>query len=277
MKYLVLIFAFMVLQLSAKTLINGLSFSVNGEPVTLYELYMTKESYSISTDDAIEHLIEEKLIQSAYEKFGISSSTFEAEDRAREIAKNNQMTLYEFKEALKSRGIDWSSYIDELNGEIKKQNLHKKIAQSEIKFANRSDMLDYYNANIDKFKVAKSYLVLKYYSRDIKKLEEISLSPLRVFEGVQSERERIERDGISQNLLSILDGTEEGGFSQIIPIGDGYVMFLIEEKIGEEALEFEDVKNSIYSTIMQDREEKLVFDYFQRARASAKVEIIRLD
>ncbi|MEA3522014.1 MAG: peptidyl-prolyl cis-trans isomerase, partial [Campylobacterota bacterium] len=55
-----------------------------------------------------------------------------------------------------------------------------------------------------------------------------------------------------------------------------FMSFLIQGKSQQQIMPFEDVRGQINSSIMQERRQSVLNDYFMRLRMNADIEIIRL-
>ena len=68
-----------------------------------------------------------------------------------------------------------------------------------------------------------------------------------------------------------------GTFTPIHPVGEDFITFLIEAKNNPSLAPFENVRDIILQKIMSQKEDYLIYEYFEKLRSDAKVNIIRLN
>jgi peptidyl-prolyl cis-trans isomerase SurA len=97
------IIVFLILGLNAK-IVDKVVASVEGIPITSYEIEKFSKENNIPKNRALNILIEEKLIQNEIKKRGIDVDDFEVEEEMEKLAKQNGMDLFQFKNILMQRG-----------------------------------------------------------------------------------------------------------------------------------------------------------------------------
>ncbi len=257
-------------------LVNGIAFTVNESAVTLFELYKTMGEYKLSRDDAMAMLVDKVLQQEALEKYSVNVSDAELESEAARVASENGMDLFAFKKALRDRGIDWSAYSKDLREKLKKENLYRRIASEKIKMADEEELKNYYNMHLNDFSIPRSIDTTKYFSASKEALAQKLQNPSKKISGVESEDEIIPTSQLNPQFLQTLVSTNEGDFTPIITVQSTYLSFKINKKLDVKAVDFDRAKNMIFSKLMSEREDRIIADYFQKQRALAKVNIIRL-
>ncbi len=276
MKILLSIFL-IVAVLEAKTMINGIAFFVNEEPITLYRLYKKINDEKVSRDDAMEILIKEKLHEISYKKHNIKVDDIEVENQAKEIADKNNMTLFELRGDIINSGISWGEYIERLRSEMKKERLYNEIVSAKLRIADEDELKNYYDKNRAEFEIPSTIDTIKYFSNSKNALEETIKNPLLASQDVVREKEVIDIKSISKSLRDIFFRTRSGNFTPILPIQNLFVSFYIVEKRGVELLGYEEIKDMIFAKVMSDRESELIDEHFNRLRATAKVKVLRLE
>jgi parvulin-like peptidyl-prolyl isomerase len=80
---------------------------------------------------------------------------------------------------------------------------------------------------------------------------------------------------MNSNQKYILNSLKVGEFSAVIPVQNGYMMSYIKNKSGITSLSFEGVKDKIYSILMNQRQENIVKEYFDRLQLNSEISVIR--
>ncbi len=132
-------------------LINAISLTINNEPITLYEIHKIRTIYKVSVDEAIDLLIQQRLEESEIKRLGIVVDDFDVKEEIKKIASSNSLSVFDFLDMLKSRGIDKDDYEKELKEKLKKQMLYRKIVSQRAQRPSDEEMLRYYKNNKDEF------------------------------------------------------------------------------------------------------------------------------
>ena len=144
--------------------IDGISLIVNNEPITTYEIQKYKNTLHISTNRAIDLLIQKKVEDREIKLSDIRVDSYDVEEEMKKIANQNRLSLDEFKEILKQKGIDLNEYEEELKNRIKREKLYKKIASSKIRKATEDELRRYYKNNPQEFSIPQKIDIIEYSS-----------------------------------------------------------------------------------------------------------------
>lgn len=260
--------------LFARTLIDGVAMKVNDEIITLYEIYSISNSMNISRDDAIERLIKERLKDSEIKRLKINVDDMEISKEMERIAKENNMRLFEFKNELRSKYGTTEHFENEIKKRLKEEKLAQEIVDEKLKNIDEAKLKEYYQKNIQDFSVAKRATVIKYFSNNIEPLE--SLINGFMNRDVSFEEESIDLEKIHPSIASLINRTKSGSFTQIIPVSGVFVTFFVKEKSEVKELPFEESKNIIYQKMIKDEEQRVLKEHFDKLRAEAKIEVLKL-
>lgn len=96
------------------SLVSGIAFFVNGDPVTLVELYKTQQREKVSQDVAVDRLINERLHEEEIKKRKLSVNDLEIEDEIRRVAKQNKTTLEKVRKYVEGNGGNWNTYKEDI-------------------------------------------------------------------------------------------------------------------------------------------------------------------
>ena len=257
-------------------LIDGIAIIVNNEPITMIEILKVSKSLNISKKKAAELLIDERLQEAEIKKLGIVVDDFELENELEKFAKKRGLTLYELREILTQKGIDWEEYKSEFKKQLLKKKFFKKIAATKLTKPEEDEIYEYYKTHIDQFSVPKYVEVIKYISKDKRALQKIMKNPMAAVQGVQIGEEKVDVSTINPKLAYLLTDTKEGEFTPIIPFGKQFLTMYIKKKIDVKPLPFEEVKNAVLSKLLEEKREKAIKDYLAKLKVSAKIKVLRL-
>jgi peptidyl-prolyl cis-trans isomerase SurA len=245
--------------------------SVEGEPITSYELQNFSKQNNISRDKVLGILIEKKLIDSEIKKRGINVDDFEIEDELEKVAKQNGMDLFQFKNILMQRGE-----LDKVKQQIKqnllKRKLFNQIIQAKLHI-NQDDLKKYYKKHINDFKVFDSVQVVKYTANNSEILKKVKNNPLMNSSVVSSKTFILNSDNMPLGMIFLFKKLKEGEYSPIFNEGMNYSMYYVVKKNGEKILPFKKVQNLIYSKLAQQKQDMILKTYFDRLKNRADIEI----
>ncbi len=260
---------------SAEKFIDGISLIVNNEPITTYEIQKYKKALNISTNQAIDLLIQKKVEDREIKLSDIRVDSFDVEEEMRKIAKQNRLTLDEFKEALKDRGIDIEEYKEELKNRIKRERLYQKIASSKMRKATKEDLKRYYKNNPQEFSIPQTIDIIEYSSPNKEALLKLIKAPMYKSDEISSVEKELNAREIHPKVLYILTNTKEGSFTPILKANNRYVTLYIKKKKDIKTLPFEDVKNAVFAKVMKEKEKEAIREYFEKIKAEAKILVVR--
>ncbi|WP_201273980.1 SurA N-terminal domain-containing protein [Helicobacter sp. MIT 11-5569] len=264
--------------LAAPSLVSGVAFFVNGDPVTLIELYRMQQREKISQDVAVDRLINERLHEEEIKKRRLSVNDLEVEDEIQRVAKQNKTTPEKVRQYVEGNGGSWATYKEDIKKEVLKRKLYQSITQESLRTVDDKEVREYYNANQREFLIPQSIDAIKFYSKDSAAIERLIQSGGKVVAGnVKQENEVLQTAALNpQIVLSFVQG-KVGGFTPIFPIGEDYVTFLIKGKHNPVLLPYESARNIALQKIMQHKENYVIYEYFEKLRSNAKVNIVRLN
>ncbi|MCI5968876.1 peptidyl-prolyl cis-trans isomerase [Helicobacter sp.] len=263
---------------AAPSLVSGIAFFVNGNPVTLIEVYRMQQRENIPQDVAVDRLINERLHEEEIRKRKLSANALEIATEIQRLAEQNKTTPEDMRKYIESKGGSWDAYKEDIQKEILKRKLYQSITQESLRAVDDREVLEYYNANQNDFLIPKSIDVVKFYSKDNIAIERVVQSGGKsIAPNVKRENEVLQTAALNpQIVLSFAQG-KVGGFTPIFPIGDDYVAFLIKGKHNPVLLPYESAKNIALQKIMQHKENYVIYEYFEKLRSNAKVNIVRLN
>jgi hypothetical protein len=255
-------------------LVNAIAISVNDYPITLEDIDNKMTQMKVTKENAIATLIDELLYQQSLEKYNINVDNFDVDNYIEKIAKNNKMSSFEFKNAIKQQE-DYDGFLEKIRLQLRHQKLISAISANNLIIANEEDLKIYYNNNISQFKIAKKIDAIHYTSKDKNLLEQLKINPLLVDVNLNVKNETFDVDAVSPQMRYILSQTNEKKFSSIFPENQTYNMVFVSKKDDIKEIPFENVKDDIFNTIMTQRENEYLKNYFEKLKITAEIKFIK--
>jgi hypothetical protein len=273
MKKYILVFVLLLSSLQAG-LIDAIAMTVNDTPITLYDIDKKMQSLQIDKQKAVSILVDEVLYKQLLDKYSIDVDIFDIDNYIEKLAKSNNMSLYQFKSAIRQQQ-DYTQF----QAQIKKQLIHQKlisrIASNKIKKATNDDLKIYYDNNKDKFIVANKIDLIKYSSRDKKALEAIKQNPMASNNNIKVENLTVTQKDINSQMKYIVNKTKDGTFSAIFAGDKTYNLLFVSKKYDLVTIPFIDVKDKIFRIVMDQREKEYLNNYFETLKITADIKVLR--
>jgi parvulin-like peptidyl-prolyl isomerase len=255
-------------------LINAIAITVNDDAITLVDIDNTMQTKKVSKDQAVALLVDEILYKQELRKYNIRVDQFDIDGYMEKLAQNNNMSLYAFKNAL-SQQQDYKQFEEQIKKQLRHQKLISTIAANKITNASDEDIKIYYDNNPNEFEYFNKYDVIHYTTRDKNTLENIKRNPMMAQNGVNVVNTTLELTKVTPQTRYILTQTEQGQYSAIFAENGSYHLFYVSNKNEKTVLEYENVKEKIYSHLMQTRQEQFLKNYFEGLKVTAKINILR--
>jgi len=265
---------FLGLSLAQAGLVNGIAVVVNNEPITLFDIDQEMVKKNISKKEALSSLINELIYNQQLKKNGISVDIFDIDNYIAKLAAQNKMKPLEFK-ALVRQQQDYNAFVESIKKQLTHQKLIRKVAGGNIKIATDDDMKIYYENNKALFHVPDTIEVTAYVAKSKSLLAKVLANPMMQEPEVMVQNISFKFNEINPQVRYILQNTKEQSFSSIFAQSGNYNMFFVKEKKGIKILPFEQVKESIFQTIMEERESNFLNDYFEEQKITTNVKIYR--
>ncbi len=255
-------------------LINSIAISVNDYPITLQDIDTKMTQMKSTKEIAIASLIDEVLYQQSLEKYNISVDNFDIDNYIDKIAKNNKMTSYEFKNAVKQQE-NYDQFIEKIRLQLRHQKLISAISANNLIMANEEDLKIYYNNHISEFQIAKKIDAIHYTTKDKNLLEQLKTNPLLADPTLGVQNETFDIDTVSPQMKYILTQTNEKSYSSIFLENKTYNMVYVSKKDAIEAIPLETIQDNIFNTIMTQRENDYLKSYFEKLKITADIKFLK--
>lgn len=256
-------------------LVNAVAITVGDKPITLYDIDKTRQTRDMSSNEAAQHLIRQKLREMEIERLGIEVSEYELTSELEQMAQSNDLTLTQLEQMIQNSGRDFQAYKEEFKNKLQERKLTDKLASSNITPPSQDELKIHYENNIDQFSTFEKAQVTQYVSSSKKALQEQVQNPFALNENVQRGAQTIRADEVSGQLEYMINNTPKGEFTPVVNLSDRYAAFYVKSKEGVSKKNFEDVKQQVQQSWRQKQQEEIVKLHFQKLRAKTQIEIIR--
>ena len=259
-------------------LVDAIAILVKNDPITLYEIRQAQKEMKVDQAKVVDALIRKKLEEQEVTERGLSATNAEIYADIERMAQQNNMSVMQLYDAMQSaRGLSEKQFKAKIKNRILNQKLYNAIAFSQIQEPTTQEEKEYYNLHVDKFTHPQSFKVIIYNSKDKQALETKINNPMFYSVDVTSEEADIQYKTINPRLAEILNETEVGKFSPILPSPDGgHMSFYVKDKLNTSTQALEDVRPQINASIMADKREQILKEYFARLKLNAEIKILRL-
>lgn len=272
LKYIYILFLFGILNAQ---IIDGIALKVNGNIVTMFEIENLQKSLRISKDEAIRHIIIDKLRENEIKRLKINVDERRLDDEINNIAMSNRLTREQLLSALKEQGMDMESYRKELKNHLVNRDLMQRILQSSSNIASEDELRRYYNANKKEFSFPNKIKVTSYTSLNEAALQAFLNNPMLLNNDVVSKDEELSLHNLPPQIANVFLSTPERSFTPVLNSGNALIVFFVKEKIGSELAEFDNIKTIVMQKYAQTKENEILNEYFEKIKANSKIEILR--
>lgn len=256
-------------------MIDSIALTVNNDAVTLYDIDKKMAQTGANKKQAVGMIIDELLYKQELEKHNISASILDVNAYLEKIAAQNGMDLYAFKSIVKQQYPDYAAFEEETKKRILQEKLVQKLVRGNIKVATKEDLELYYNNNIARFKTAETFKVKEYSSKNKALLAKIIQNPMITSDEVNVKELTLNHNSLNGQIQFLLNSTKTNAFSPIFTANQHYVTLFVAQKTGETTQSFEAVQNEIFNTVMGQREQKFLKEYFEKLKLTADIKVVR--
>jgi len=255
-------------------LVNGIAIIVNNTPITLYDIDKTMEAKKLSKQQAVEALIDEKIYEQELRNKNISVDIFDVNNYIEKLATSNKMNILDFK-ALVRQQQNYTLFKENIKKQLLHQKLIRKVAGGKLKTASAKDIKIFYDNNKEQYKIADTIVVVAYVSKNKKLLNQLKSNPMLQDKSIVVQNITLKQNELTPQAKYILNITKPKQFSAIFAQNKNYNMFFVKEKKDIKILTLEKVKDSIFQTIMKNREQSYLKEYFETLKITANIKILR--
>jgi len=274
--YKLFLILFLVGFLNAKVY-DGVAVVVKDKAITLLDIKKEMQLSKVDAKRATNMLIRKKLEEIEIDERKITVSSTEVYDDIKEMASRNNMNISDFYDAVReSNGMSSTDLKAKIKQRLLSQKLYSQIAYSSISEPSDAEIEEYYNMHKENYKHPASFTVIIYDSKNREALQTKVDNPMFYSPQVMTNEQVLPYDKISPELASLLERTELNHFTNVIPNGKGgFMSFYIKEIESAKEGGLESVRNQIINSIMGEKREQVLGDYFARLKHNADINVIR--
>jgi len=270
-----LIFLLIVSTLSSK-MIDAISITVNGDPITLSEIRTFSQKNHLSKEDAANALIQQKIEEEQIRKNGIYATPDEVDKRIMMIAKQNHMTTAQFEAALKKEGKTLESLRHDLEEQIKKEKLYRKILAGKLKKPSEEELKAFYESHKKEFTIPGTVKIQEYLSNDPHALQTIRMQPMMMLPNVKITPRTLDPQKTNPQLMQLILSTPVKEFTPIVNLGQNQAaMFFVVSKGKPKVAPYNQVKQAIMMRLMKEQEQANLIAYFEKKKSEADINVLR--
>jgi len=243
--------------------VDSIVASIDGEPITLSDVFATVTNLNDLTLDqarenpefkeALEKIIDEKLLYLEAEKYRVHVSAEEVDAYVSNLANHNNLSAEEFDQALKAEGKSLPTFKEEIKKEIVKSKLASNLIR-EGGAVSEQEITDYindnYNGNVASTRKVKlrQIQIEAGEKRSAEEAKSISTSlHNKLIEGKNfidlakefsdspdassgGELGLLAEEDLSPDIFNAIVTLREGEFTDVIESSSGFHIFLLEER-----------------------------------------------
>ncbi len=293
--------------------INRIAAVVNDDVITTHELdnavaviraELPRKGEGMTTAErreldrrVLENLIEELLLRQRGAQLGLSVSDEEVESALKDVQRQNQVTRPQLEEALKSQGIPFDRYREDLRSQILRYKVLGREVQGKTEVTSH-EIRDFFREHIDDYReppfVRLSRITFRLpqrasqaQTREVRIKAEGALERLRAGEdfytvllGFAADKgvDGGDMGSFAEGELSPLfdrgiRDLPEGGVSELLEGGDGFTLLRVEERNPGRIRQFDAVKDEIRKTLLEKKSKERFEEWKKELREKAFIDI----
>jgi hypothetical protein len=256
---------------------DGVAIVVKDKAITLLDIKNEMSLSHIDAKKAADILIRKQLEASEIEERKITVASGEVYDDIKKMASRNNMSISDFYDAVReSNGMSSTELKAKTKEKLLSQKLYSAIAYSAISEPSENEIREYFEMHKESYKHPASFTVIIYDSKDRNRLQEKVDNPMFYAPEIATNEQKLPYDRISPELASLLEKTALNHFTAVIPNGKGgFMSFYIKEIESAKEGGLESVRHQLLNSIMAEKREQVLGDYFAKLRHNADINIIR--
>ena len=256
---------------------DGVAIVVKDKAITLLDIKKEMQTNHVDAKKAADALIRQKLEKIEIDERKIKVNSSEVYDDIKKMASRNNMSISDFYDAVRdSNGLTSTQLKEKIKERLLSQKLYQAIAYSSMSEPSESDIEEYYDMHKDSYKHPASFTVIIYDAKDRNILQTKVDNPMFYSPEIATNEQKLPYDRISPELASLLERTSVNHFTNVIPNGKGgFMSFYIKEIESAKEGGLESVRRQIINSIMAQKREQILGDYFARLRHNADINVIR--
>jgi len=292
----------------ATTTVSRIAAVVNSEIITTNQLNrelaerangakVPPSQLSDLRQQVLSELIEKTLLMQKIDELGIKVSDAEIESAVNDVQKQNKLTREQLVEALRSEGMPFEKYKDNLRQQILRYKLVGREVQAKVEVTTR-EVSDYFREHIDDYR-EKPFLRLSRITFPIPpKSTTVQIEAIR--DKAQAALERLKKgeefypvllsytanqsaeggdmgtfaEGeLTRDFERAVRDLKEGEVSGLVETPSGFHILQVTERNAGKIRQFDEVKEEIQRTLREQKTEERYKEWSQNLRKGAYIDI----
>lgn len=271
----VILLIFLFFSFANARYVNGLVATVDDKPITDYEIKEVMQKMNVDAKNALNILIKDRLEDVQISTLQIDASEFEIDNKISELAKQNNMSISEFKNMLSIRGIDHDDFRNDVRKNIEREKLFARILNVPNQNITPENAKRFYETNLNMFAQFRNFNIVRYSSANDDGLKLVIKNPMSIQTGVQRENLTLDTTKVNPQLRYILVNTKDNSWTPILKTLNGFDVIYVISRGNEFIPPFEDIEKSVISAMANQEREATVADYFNKLKVRSHIEIIK--
>ncbi len=271
MKKLILLGVITLLTFTHAKTVNAIALIVEGEAVTTAEIRAVEKQLGVDKEKAVDLLIQDRLQKAAMKNILISEDA--VDEKVKQIAIQNNVSIPKMQKILKERGTTWSKYRSSIRESMKKEKFYKEKVVATITAPSEDELKIFYRNHKEAFTVPSSISMIEYSAKTEKALKNFLQTKNK--KGIKSRSVKKSTKDLNPTLLGTILQTQDGSFTRPFNAGDKYISYKILSKQGKVSMPFEASKGAVAARWKQQQQGKALKDYFEKMKTEADIQVIR--
>ena len=255
--------------------VGGVSMTVDSKPITLYEIQSYVQQFKVPKEEAVNRLIQKKIEDIEIQKQGIVASPYAIDKKVEVLAQQNKMSLEDFKKALVSEGHTEREIRAQIEEQLTRDELYKRIVGGKLKKPDEEELRSYYDLHQGEFKLPSVVEVVEFLSPSKEALAMQQKQPMARIPNIKVSQKKINLKEIDPKLAQLLMSTPDGSFTPVLNLGKFAGMFYMQKKIDGGKVSYETAKNAIVARVFKSKEQAALIEYFEKKKSEANIKIVR--
>jgi hypothetical protein len=275
MKLLLLVTLFT--QLSFAGLLNAVAFTVDGEPITLYDIDRVKLQQKLSDEQAAVELLKQRITLNLAKEKNVAVDKANVTRYIDGIMKKNNMDRKAFEQNLQIENLSYDEYFQQVYVQQVQQQLIGMLTYGKITAPTMEEKKNFFEQHIDEFSMPISISVTEYTSPNQQSLVNKQRSPMFFPQDMTQNNKEMNPQTINPQLAKLLLSTKVNSYTQIFQASaTTYMMFYI-RAFGERATaDFASVEKQLENSIMGKKKNTLINNIFQDEMRKANINYIKI-
>jgi len=271
MKKLILVGFITLLTLAHAKMVDAIALIVEGEAVTTAEIRAVQQQLQVSKKQATDLLIQDRLQKSAMKNIVISEDA--VDEKVKQIAAQNNVSIPKMQKILKERGTTWTKYRSSIKESMKKEKFYKEKVVATISAPSEDELKIFYKNHKEEFTIPSSISMIEYSAVSEEAMKKFLQTKKK--RGIKSRSIKKSTKDLNPALLGTILQTQNGSYTRPFNAGDKYISYKVLSKHGKVNMSFESSKGAVTAKWKQQQQGKALKDYFEKMKTNANIQVIR--